>query len=364
MPTLPFQIDPDIRRAETIPGYFYSNREWFEKSMESAFLPSWRYFGHLGMLANCTMHPVQLRASSHTEPLIFAQNDERPLLFSNVCTHRANILLDQPSSASVIRCSYHGRTFDNCGKLCKMPEFEGVENFPSERDNLKTYPWDSLGPMCFARLTGETPFNERFAPIKDRLRWFNFDALQHLPDLSTTYRLEAHWMLYTENYLEGFHIPFVHRQLNQAITYEDYPTELYDHGSLQMGIARPGQVHFEVPVGHPDYGRNIYAYYYWIFPNIMLNIYPWGVSLNSVEPVDLTDTVIRFETFVFPDADEEMIRATGLHTTELEDEAIVLRVQRGVNSRAYQRGRFSAKREQGVHHFQRMVCAKLEEKAG
>jgi len=41
---------------------------------------------------------------------------------------------------------------------------------------------------------------------------------------------------------------------------------------------------------------------------------------------------------------------------ELEDEAIVAAVQRGVRSRFYRQGRYSPARERGTHHFHRLVC--------
>jgi len=45
----------------------------------------------------------------------------------------------------------------------------------------------------------------------------------------------------------------------------------------------------------------------------------------------------------------------GLDRVEREDEAIVEAVQRGVRSRLYDRGRYSPTREQGVHHFHRLL---------
>ena len=41
----------------------------------------------------------------------------------------------------------------------------------------------------------------------------------------------------------------------------------------------------DIPIGMIDSGKNIYAYYYWLFPNIMLNFYSWGLSINIIEPI-------------------------------------------------------------------------------
>jgi choline monooxygenase len=48
-----------------------------------------------------------------------------------------------------------------------------------------------------------------------------------------------------------------------------------------------------------------------------------------------------------------------LDRVEREDEAVVEAVQRGCRSRLYERGRYSPDREQGVHHFHRLLCGSL-----
>ena len=92
--------------------------------------------------------------------------------------------------------------------------------------------------------------------------------------------------------MEGFHIPFVHNDLNTALDYDNYRTEIFDGGVLQIGIASEGEPTFEIPEGSPDFGLNVAAYYYWIFPGLMLNFYPWGLSVNLVVPLSVDRTRI------------------------------------------------------------------------
>ena len=40
---------------------------------------------------------------------------------------------------------------------------------------------------------------------------------------------------------------------------------------------------------------------------------------------------------------------------ELEDEEVVLNVQKGINSQSYNKGRYSVKHEKGVHYFHRLL---------
>ena len=94
---------------------------------------------------------------------------------------------------------------------------------------------------------------------------------------SRDYVINANWALYVENYLEGFHIPFVHAGLNQVVDYGSYASELHRYSNLQLAEAREGEIAFNLPVGSHDHGRRIAAYYWWVFPNLMFNFYPWGL---------------------------------------------------------------------------------------
>jgi len=92
----------------------------------------------------------------------------------------------------------------------------------------------------------------------------------------------------------------------------------------------------------------------------MLNIYPDNVSVNLVVPLSHDKTLTIFEWY-FHDADSSMMRertakAVGFSdTVQQEDIHICEAVQRGLQSATYERGRYSVKRENGVHHFHRLL---------
>ncbi|MFL2957089.1 MAG: SRPBCC family protein [Candidatus Thalassarchaeaceae archaeon] len=116
-----------------------------------------------------------------------------------------------------------------------------------------------------------------------------------------------------------------------------------------------GEPCFELPEDSPDFGRKIAAYYWWLYPGLMLNIYPWGLSVNIVVPEEVGKTRVIYRGYV---ADPEMLgKGAGgdLDKVELEDQKIVEGCMRGVSSSAYDRGRYSPTMETGVHHFHRML---------
>jgi choline monooxygenase len=87
----------------------------------------------------------------------------------------------------------------------------------------------------------------------------------------------------------------------------------------------------------------------------MLNFDPWGLSVNIVHPDGPESCRVEYRTLV-PDAEKPRSGAGGdIHAVEMEDEAVVEAVQRGVRSPLYERGRYSPARETGVHHFHRLI---------
>ncbi len=355
------KIDEDIRRASTLHTSIYFDEHLYKISLDRIFARSWQPL-ELDVLQgdDSNVFPVTLLKGCLDEPLVVTNNSGKWGCYSNVCTHRGNILATHKGKFGQLTCGYHGKCFDLRGKYKSMPEFDQAVDFPSDRDHLPELPLHRLGPLWFTSLDPPLEFGRLFAPLIDRMSWFDFEGLVFVPELSNTYRIDAHWALYCENYLEGFHIPYVHPALNKMLEFSEYSTDVYDYCNLQLGIAREGEVFFDLPEDHQDFGRKILAYYWWVFPNIMLNIYTWGLSLNIVKPQGPQKTEIVFKTYLLPGVEKEGSIADGLDSTEMEDEAIVLDVQMGVKSRLYEQGRFSPTMEKGVHHFQRLLSKFLK----
>jgi len=191
--------------------------------------------------------------------------------------------------------------------------------------------------------------------MMNRLAWLPMQEFVYRPDLSKLFEVNANWALYCENYLEGFHIPFIHAALNASLNFGDYTTELYPKSCLQLGIGKESENCFDLPPDSVDYGTNVAAYYFWVYPNMMFNFYPWGLSVNIVEPISVGECRVRFLSYVWNESKLDKGAGSGLDKVEQEDEEIVENVQRGVRSRFYKHGRYSVTREQGTHHFHRIL---------
>lgn len=336
--TIAFDIDPDIRKAHTLASAFYVDPQFFELSKEKIFVRTWQMV-ELTSNVKTNLYPSNVLPGFLDEPLLLSKSNGELQCLSNVCTHRGKILVEQPTDGNLIRCGYHGRCFELDGKFSSMPEFEQTENFPAESDNLPNVGFDAWAKFLFASFSPIAPLQDFIGEMKSRLKWDYLEALKLTAE--TTYTVNAHWALYCENYLEGFHIPFVHKALNKEIDYGSYSTELFRYSTLQTGYDKAGE---------------IAAQYFFVFPNMMFNFYPWGLSLNIVKPVRPDLTNVEYYTFVADESKVETGAGAGLETVEFEDQAVVESVQRGLRSRLYDRGRYSPTREQGCYHFHRLIA--------
>jgi choline monooxygenase len=285
------------------------------------------------------------------EPLVFTRDTAGLHCLSNVCTHRANLVANESCTAQSLLCRYHGRRFTLGGRFVSMPEFEGAAGFPTADDDLRAVSFARLGDLLFASLDPHASFEEIFAPVRARLAGVPLEGLTFDPRSAREFPVRAHFALYCDNYLEGFHIPYVHPSLSRGLAYDEYTTELFPFATLQTGIAEDGEDTFP--------GTRVAAYYVWLWPTTMLNFYPWGLSLNAVQPISIDETRVLFRSYVHDPSRLARGAGSDLDRVENEDEAVVENVQRGVRSRLYRRGRYSPARETGVHHFHRLLAAAL-----
>jgi choline monooxygenase len=340
-------IDKDITRAETLPARFYREQHYFEQAREQIFTRSWQYIGDADKLTvPGQVMPISILPGFVDEPIILARDlDDKLQCLSNVCTHRGNLLIEGECHAQSLRCRYHGRRFALDGSFVSTPGFERTACFPSEKDNLANVPFGQWNKFLFAAINPAYSLDDVLRPMRERLSWMPLEEFVFDATRSQDYLVKANWALYCENYLEGFHIPYVHPALAAAIDCKDYQTELHEYSSLQIGIANNPADAFVLPESSPDYGRNIAAYYY----------YPWGLSINVVTPLAKDRSRISYITFLWDETKLAVGAGANVDKTEREDEDIIEQVQKGVQSHFYDRGRYSPDWEKGTHHFHQLL---------
>jgi choline monooxygenase len=342
----------DLALATTLPARWYVDPGMLDLEKEKVFWKSWQAVGHTSAVA----HPCDYFAADVAgEPIIVARGEDNTLrAFSNVCRHRASTIVEGAGNGRILRCPYHGWTYALDGRGIGQPEFDGVENWDRSMACLPEFDVDTWGPFVFVRVTpGGPALAEVLGDISEHALKIGCDFGKLSFHARKDYIINCNWKVYIDNYLEGYHVPAAHPGLFRELDYRRYRVDTYRYYSSHFAPIRDAEGEADRRyAGTAEDG----ALYYWIFPNFMLNIYPDNVSSNIILPLGHDRTLTIFEWFFPPEhsgSDSEVARRTMGFSDEIQmdDIKICENVQRGLQSRSYDRGRFSVKRENGVHHF-------------
>lgn len=354
-------IDPDIARAETLPGRAYGDVALHDAIRERVFARAWHLVAdESAVKVPGQVHPTTLCDGLLDEPVVLTRDrDDHLHCLSNVCTHRAALVCEGPGVLSQLRCRYHGRRFALDGAFVSMPEFEQALDFPRPEDSLPKLALERWRNFLFASLAPSIPFGEWIEELDRRAGFLPLERATLDPAGTRDYLVRANWALYVDNFLEGFHVPYVHGGLAARLDYGGYRSELGRWGNLQVGPAAGAEETFDFPAGHPNAGERVAGFWIWMFPNLTWSFYPWGVSINVIEPLAVDRTRVRFLQYVWDPSKLAASAGNAIDRVEREDEVVVESVQKGVRSRLYRAGRYSPARESGVHQFHRLLSAAL-----
>ena len=344
-----YSFEDRLARASTLPSSWYTDAEILELEKRKVFGCAWQLVGRAEQVARPGDY---FTASIADDPIIVARGqDEKLRAFSNVCRHRAGPVAAGSGTRKAFQCGYHGWSYSLDGRLLGTPEFDGVECFSKEAACLPQFKVETWGGLVFVNL------DPRCAELGETLE--DLPSLISHCDLSSMkfaarkdWFVDCNWKVYVDNYLEGYHIPIVHPALNREIDYARYRTETRSYSSIQHSPIRDSATRLR----RDDSGSKNQAQFSWVFPNLMLNVYPDNYSTNLIVPLGPERTLTIFEWY-FRDPERGDVQEELKRTIEFSDEiqrediAICEAVQRGLRSRTYTSGRYSVKRENGVHHF-------------
>jgi len=367
-------VNQQIECAQTLASRFYIDPHILEIEWEKIFRRTWQLVGTLDRACGEVKGAKKTIADPETyftadvagEPVLVIRDKQGALrAFSNVCRHRAGPIALGSGCKNVMRCQYHGWTYALDGRLIGTPDVEGVEFFDRSTMGMVPLKLETWGDLIFVNFdVNALPLSDYLGKIPEQAKGFQFEGLQLAE--RRDYVIACNWKVYVDNYLEGYHIPIAHPGLMREIDYAQYRTDTYRYYSQQFAPIRAmkkddGEERFYAP------GTGLQeALYFWVFPNLMLNIYPDNISTNVIVPLSHDKTLTIFEWF-FHDVNsqktKERIAKAVAFSDEVQQEDILLceNVQKGLRSATYDRGRYSVKRENGVHHFHMLLAEFLGE---
>ena len=361
-----------LAEALTIPAPWYTDQSLYNLELQTVFANSWQLAGRVDQVRE----PGQYVTSDIAgEPIVVVRGTDGMLRgFFNACRHHAAAVMTEPEGkVNQLRCPYHGWTYSLAGELKGTPDFSGVCNFDRAANGLLPVETDVWENWVFVRVnlsdaSGPSSTNEH--SVNDLESFLGEDLTNQIRPLELEklywmerrhYQFDCNWKVFVDNYLDGgYHVPYLHKGLDSVLDYSNYTIENGQRFCLQSSpIVSDG--------AEPETGavrKGTRALYYWIYPNFMINWYDGVMDTNLVIPLSVDKTQVIFD-FYFPDVSEsarERNRASIEVGQRIQDEdvSICRSVQRGLNSRAYNAGRLSVRREAGEHLFHRLLHADLK----
>ncbi len=372
-----YHVDASIARALTLPPAAFVDPAFLDLELRTIFRSSWllvpdRTAAEMRddprSLADLVSRRGARAPVSLLDAPLFLQRDWEGGLraFPNVCTHAWHTLVQGPDRARTITCPQHGRQFDAHGRFVTQPGFEDCPGFPGERDHLQPFEVAEWSKLLFACLgKPAVSFDDALGPVRASLGRLPLDALQRQPLAGEVRELDGNWKQHAWNYMDKFHIPFIHRKpggLADALELSSYQTEIHGEAALQWAYAKDPAHGFD-PALLPDRfrdarGRRVFALWWLVFPNLALNFYPWGLSVNVYMPVPGKPRRTLFLWYHHAwDREKYAQRESVWMNTDvdLEDVDAMTQVGRGVASGFAPRGRFAPREEEGPHWLHRRI---------
>ncbi len=339
------QFDPilDLENATALQPLSYVDRDYYEYDVKRVIGPNWQCIAPASAVSE--VGDVISREIAGVPVMVVRSSSGELRGFYNICLHRAGpVTTCDQKGLKRLRCGYHGWAYDLDGNLKIAPEMRDACNFEAKEKKLSAIDVKEWGSMIFARI-GEGPnFEASYGSVQERLGDVSLDGLVH--HTSQLYDVQCNWKVYIDNFLEGYHLPFVHPGLTDAVDYAEYVTELGKWWSLQ-------RTPVEEDTGAYGAGEGLY---FFVYPNVMLNIMPGRLQSNRVIPTGIDSCQVEFDFYYAPGsearADEDLAFSAQVQE---EDRSICEHVQKGLTSGVYKPGRLSPKRESGVWHFQNIL---------
>jgi choline monooxygenase len=353
-----------------------------------------RVFGTSWVAVGCS---AQLRESGDVlvtevagRSIFVVRNTDGQLrAFYNVCRHRGTQLLT-PADSRVkrfIRCPYHSWAYDLNGRCVGTPLFTGSEIPEDQRaifamDDVKEFDRadygllsvavDSWGPLVFVNLDRDAaPLSDDLGDLPSRTAAHRLDEWEIAR--TTEYEIAANYKLVGENFMEYYHLPWVHPGLVQ-ISPVDAHYRWQGPGMYSGFCTTPiapdsgegGWGSGLAPISGLDGSDAVSARFIWLFPNVAVNILPnhvFVILARAASPRTTHETTYLLthpESTADQDCEHAIEQLADFwDTVNREDIGIVERVQNGLDSTPFPGGRLCYRFEEPLHRFQNMIIDRM-----
>ncbi len=328
------------------PGY-YIDREIFAQECDRIFWTDWQLIGPAsGLVAAGDYVATEIAGA---KIVVVTGSDGMLRAFRNVCRHRGARLFEEGTGrCNLIRCRYHNWVYDLDGSLRQAPWFDEDAEF-----NMADWPLQAISVefwrgLVFVAIKPSATLEKQLGATVPELADEPIEEFRAVAEHRMTF--DANWKVYTDNFVEGYHIPGIHPGFFQAIDFEQFETTAHDN-----------LVRMTAP---PREGLFYKGKWLWIWPNWTLSLFEGGMNTSRINPVSEGSTQLIYH-FYFADTSEAgQDRRCDTISRNLavveEDFGICIETHKNYASGGYRPGPLSPRHEQGVAWFQERYQQILE----
>ena len=320
-----------FRMPLSLQSYFFLDASQFQKE-RVFFERSWIFVAHESEFDFHTT--IAKQAVGY--PIVLTKDEHDQIrCFTNICRHRGTSLLQkgEKRNCSTIRCPYHAWGYGLDGRLTHTPNFGQALNMGDY--HLSDWHVHRVQGLIFVSLDPKETFEEQMGDSIAEIQNMPRYVVRHEKE----FLMNCNWKLYVENYLEGYHIPFVHPDLAKEIVMSNYKVQNH-----QRYISH-----------HVDTKENAVAegFWFYVWPNLAINSYQNGFSLERIIPISPSQSKISY-LYLFSETCSEADIAKTLESsskTTAEDIEIVEQIQKNIETGLYIPGPLSPLHETGIATF-------------
>lgn len=342
---------PDPDADWSLPGWLYTDPEYFAVECARVIRPSWQIVCHESDLAA----PGAWRTIQYLgENIVVVRGEDGAIrAFHNVCRHRAMRIVEGPAGcAKKLVCPYHAWVYELDGRLSGVPMKRDYPALRLEDNGLVPVEVATWRGFVFVRLEddgGPSPA-EMMAPYDQQIAPYRFEDMRRIGDVRTRTR-DVNWKNVGDNYSDNLHIPVAHDGLTRLFG-RSYAIEAQPYVDKMSGYlvdrvsANPWEAFYQrhLPrVDHlPDENQRLWLYYR-LWPNMAFDIYADQIDFMQWLPTGPTSCVLREMAFALPDDRRTMklVRYANWRINRVvnaEDTWLIERVQQGMASSSYTAG--------------------------
>ena len=355
--------------TSTISNRYYTDEKVLAKERDAVFAKGWVSVGLAATLRPGSARPAQVAGV----PILLTRTRDGALhVFHNICRHRGLVLVDEPCDGQRrLTCPYHDWSYKLSGALQGAPYYSGKPGTQVPEDRARTlglvpvrhHVWFDI---VFVNLSEDAPpFDDWVAPLART--WSAFDASRlHLLS-STDYSIAANWKLVCENFVDGYHVPFVHRQAGgpeTAVNFEnlDLSDDIFGF-ILPKGEADKKKPEWLARLNLPAELQDA-QFFFCLFPNTLVAITAGWFQVLSMQP----EAADRSSEFLALYLMEEPSNADPAETDKFsafmnrinqQDVDLLPKLQEGRRSPGAEENALAPYWDEAVHRFHSRVRAAI-----